>query len=138
MLNKTVNLCEISKDGLTPYEVCVAKWNIETLKALIHVIDKGDAEDADRFGAENRDNFFSVNVLKKGLLLAIEEGNFIEAKDLSLLDVIINQIKIQYVVDTSKKIKVLFVFKFKIFLFYLKQNNLIKLISKWIYYKRSQ
>jgi len=102
MLNKNVNLCEVSKDGLTPYEVCAAKWNLETLKALIHAIDKGDAEDGDRFAAENRDSFFSIKVLKKGLLLAIEEGNFIENKDLSLLDVIINQIKIQFVVDTSK------------------------------------
>jgi ribonucleotide reductase alpha subunit len=87
---------------LTPYEVCAAKWNIETLKALIFAIDKGDAQEADKSGSENRQNFFSVNVLKKGLILAIEEGNFIENKDLSLLDIIINQIKIQYMVDSSK------------------------------------
>jgi len=103
MLNKKINLCEISKDGLTPYDICAAKWNSESLKALIIAIEKGDAEDADRFGTEYRDNFFSVNVLKKGLLLAIEEGISIENKDLSLLDIIINQIKIQYVVDSSKK-----------------------------------
>lgn len=102
MLNKNVNLCEISKDGLTPYEICAAKWNIETLKELISAIHKGDADESDKYIVENRDNFFSVNILKNGLLLAIEEGINLESKDLGLLDLIINQIKLQYVVDSGK------------------------------------
>ncbi len=102
MLNNKVNLCEISKDGLTPYEICAAKWNIHTLKSLIISIEKNDSEELDKPINEFKDYFFSINSFKKGLLLAIEEGKLIENKDLSMLDMIINQIKIQYFVDISE------------------------------------
>ena len=101
MGNKKFNLCEISKDGVTPYEICAAKWNIESLKELICAIDKKDSEENEKYSYENRDNFFNINVLKNGLVLAIEEGNNVDSKDLTMLDLIINQIKIQYVVDSS-------------------------------------
>jgi len=104
MKNKNVNFCECSKDGLTPYEICAAKWHIETLKELVKAIEIKDSEnlDKDKYNeGEHKGNFYSIDVLKRGLVLAIEEGKSIENKDYNLLDMIINQIKFQFVVDTS-------------------------------------
>jgi hypothetical protein len=97
---KNVNFCECSKDGLTPYEICAAKWHIETLEELVKFIEVKDSENLDKFEA-NKGNFYSIDVLKRGLIFAIEEGKYVENKDYRLLDLIINQIKFQFDVDTS-------------------------------------
>jgi hypothetical protein len=89
----------LSKDNLTSYEICAGKWNITGLKRLVELVDKKDHDEIDTPVLFHNKNFYNIDILKNALNLALNSTN--EIRDIKVLDILLDQIRIQHTVDTS-------------------------------------
>jgi hypothetical protein len=99
-----ISLCEISKDILTPYEICAGKWHLESLKTLIELTDTRDSDEMDIPMVDHNRSFYNMDILKNALNLALDSkfSKLNEMKDVKVLDLLLEQIRIQFTVDSSK------------------------------------
>ena len=94
--NHNINFLEKSKDNLTVYEICAGKRNLDSLLTIIEIMENKDNE--------KEKNWFDMDVYKSALFLFLEkqESDF---DDVQILNALLKQIKIKYIIDsTSGKI----------------------------------
>ena len=94
--NNNLNFTEKSKDNLTVYEICAGKRNLDSLLTIIEIMENKDNE--------KEKNFYDMDVYKSALFLFLEkqESDF---DDVQILNALLKQIKIKYIIDsTSGKI----------------------------------
>ena len=94
--NNNLNFTEKSKDNLTVYEICAGKRNLDSLLTIIEIMETKDNE--------KEKNWYDMDVYKSALFLFLEkqESDF---DDVQILNALLKQIKIKYIIDsTSGKI----------------------------------
>ena len=94
--NNNLNFTEKSKDNLTVYEICAGKRNLDSLLTIIEIMETKDNE--------KEKNWYDIDVYKSALFLFLEkqESDF---DDVQILNALLKQIKIKYIIDsTSGKI----------------------------------
>ena len=94
--NNKLDFTEKSKDNLTAYEICAGKKNLDSLLTIIEIMEKKDNEKVK--------NFYDLNVYKSALFLFLEKQKS-DYDDVQILNSLLKQIKIKYIIDsTSEKI----------------------------------
>ena len=94
--NNNLDFTEKSKDNLTVYEICAGKRNLDSLLTIIEIMETKDNE--------KEKNWYDMDVYKSALFLFLEkqESDF---DDVQILNALLKQIKIKYIIDsTSGKI----------------------------------
>ena len=94
--NNNLDFTERSKDNLTVYEICAGKRNLDSLLTIIEIMETKDNE--------KEKNWYDMDVYKSALFLFLEkqESDF---DDVQILNALLKQIKIKYIIDsTSGKI----------------------------------
>lgn len=94
--NNNLDFTEKSKDNLTVYEICAGKKNLDSLLTIIEIMETKDNE--------KEKNWYDMDVYKSALFLFLEkqESDF---DDVQILNALLKQIKIKYIIDsTSGKI----------------------------------
>ena len=94
--NHNLDFTEKSKDNLTVYEICAGKRNLDSLLTIIEIMETKDND--------KEKNWYDMDVYKSALFLFLEkqESDF---DDVQILNALLKQIKIRYIIDsTSGKI----------------------------------
>ena len=91
-----LNFAEKSKDNLTAYEICAGKRNLDSLLTIIDIMENKDNE--------QEKNWYDLDVYKSALFLFLEKQKS-DYDDVQILNALLKQIKIKYIIDsTSEKI----------------------------------
>ena len=94
--NHKLNFTEKSKDNLTVYEICAGKRNLDSLLTIIDIMENKDNE--------KEKNLYDLDVYKSALFLFLEKQKS-DYDDVQILNTLLKQIKIKYIIDsTSEKI----------------------------------
>jgi hypothetical protein len=78
------------------------KWSLEGLKILLSTDNKEEEEIP---LIDHNRSFYHIDILRNALNLALDSNinKSIETKDIKVLDLLLEQIRIQFTVDTSKR-----------------------------------
>ena len=91
-----LNFTEKSKDNLTAYEICAGKRNLDSLLTIIDIMENKDNE--------QEKNWYDLDIYKSALFLFLEKQKS-DYDDVQILNALLKQIKIKYIIDsTSEKI----------------------------------
>ena len=94
--NNKLDFTERSKDNLTVYEICAGKRNLDSLLTIIEIMENKDNE--------KEKNWYDLNVYKSALFLFLEKQES-DYDDVQILNSLLKQIKIKYIIDsTSEKL----------------------------------
>jgi hypothetical protein len=94
--NNNLDFTEKSKDNLTVYEICAGKRNLDSLLTIIEIMENKENE--------KEKNWYDLNVYKSALFLFLEKQES-DYDDVQILNSLLKQIKIKYIIDsTSEKL----------------------------------
>ena len=92
--NNKLNFTEKSKDNLTVYEICAGKRNLDSLLTIIDIMENKDNE--------KEKNWYDLDVYKSALFLFLEKQKS-DYDDVQILNALLKQIKIKYIVDSASE-----------------------------------
>ena len=92
--NNKLNFTEKSKDNLTVYEICAGKRNLDSLLAIIDIMENKDNE--------KEKNWYDLDVYKSALFLFLEKQKS-DYDDVQILNALLKQIKIKYIIESASE-----------------------------------